>query len=612
MKEYTLQFNDVPISDNVTNAVDQNFPFVDTLMEDKNQNFDLSDPFLAFISPDTDMRSLQLQDLKLSCFINYFENGEYPDDDKLQKQVKMEKDEYTMKDGILYHLFYPRRRKRESTDFYQQLVIPQSLKNDLLLSYHDSLTGGHQGFARTYEHIRQKYYWKQMYAEIQTFVETCSTCQRSKRHGTVKAPLHPLPIEQPFGRVHLDFLGPLKKTPEGFQHILLIVDSGSKWCEAFPTKTQEAAEVAKVFYKEIICRYGAPRSILTDKGQCFMAKLIQELCKIFQITKMTTSSYHPQTNATCERFNSFILQSLRAYCNRDQDIWPEILPSILLAYRSTPATESTQYSPYYLLFGREMCLPIDIALIPATKVSKSTDQHIKQILQAHKTAQDIAKENVQRAQQRYKQFYDKKAKEPNFQLDDQVWLYEPHTPSHLHYKMCQRYSGPYYIAKKFGNHTYKLRRYSDHKLLQKVFHANRLKLVKDPDVRTTNPPHVNNNPQHKTVPVELQLPLEQNNSKDKDKGTRKHPTKHQEEPGSTKSQMFRNEQVTNSEQKWLPVETIITSKPGKGFKWYRVKWLNRKGSDWVKEENISRALIREFHINKTMTGRKRKLPLRQT
>ena len=78
----------------------------------------------------------------------------------------------------------------------------------------------------------------------------------------------------------------------------------------------EASEIAKILYSEFICRYGAPDTIVTDCGQNFMSTLIREMCKMFQITKVETSAYHPQSNATCERMNSVIEQSLRSYCKK--------------------------------------------------------------------------------------------------------------------------------------------------------------------------------------------------------------------------------------------------------------------------------------------------------
>ena len=69
------------------------------------------------------------------------------------------------------------------------------------------------------------------------------TCQKTKTSPhRRKAPLKPLEVVEPFGRLHLDFVGPLPVTPEKFKHILVIVDSSILWVEAFPTKTSSAED----------------------------------------------------------------------------------------------------------------------------------------------------------------------------------------------------------------------------------------------------------------------------------------------------------------------------------------------------------------------------------
>ena len=55
------------------------------------------------------------------------------------------------------------------------------------------------------------------------------------------------------------FLGPLPTTSAGHKHILFTVDSFSKWRQAFFLHTTDAVTVARVFYDQYICRYGAPK-----------------------------------------------------------------------------------------------------------------------------------------------------------------------------------------------------------------------------------------------------------------------------------------------------------------------------------------------------------------
>ena len=94
-----------------------------------------------------------------------------------------------------------------------------------------------------------------------------------------------------------------------------------------------------------------------------MSKLVNAICELFEVKRLHTSSYHPQINATVERANGTLTQTLRAYIDKDQINWP-LLPSIMMAFRSTPCTESTGFSPNQVLFGKEVHLPIDTSLVP--------------------------------------------------------------------------------------------------------------------------------------------------------------------------------------------------------------------------------------------------------
>ena len=69
----------------------------------------------------------------------------------------------------------------------------------------------------------------------------------------------------------------------------------------------KAPVIARLFIDEIISRHGAPRVLLSDRGTNFLSKVVAEVCKIFQIQKVNTSSYHPQTDGTVERFKFYLV-----------------------------------------------------------------------------------------------------------------------------------------------------------------------------------------------------------------------------------------------------------------------------------------------------------------
>ena len=85
-----------------------------------------------------------------------------------------------------------------------------------------------------------------MYKDTQAYARSCIKCQESNADlHKRKAPLKPLPIGEPWSRIHVDVCGPFTKSePDGYVYLLVITCAFSKWVEAFCLKTQTAAEIA--------------------------------------------------------------------------------------------------------------------------------------------------------------------------------------------------------------------------------------------------------------------------------------------------------------------------------------------------------------------------------
>ena len=105
-------------------------------------------------------------------------------------------------------------------------------------------------------------------------------------------------------------VGPLKKGPGGFTHILVAVDKFIKWIEAKPITNIHSEEAVK-FFLDIIYRFGVPNYIITDHGTNFTGKKFLDFYDGYDIMINWALVGHPRTNGQVERANDMVLQGLK-------------------------------------------------------------------------------------------------------------------------------------------------------------------------------------------------------------------------------------------------------------------------------------------------------------
>src|SRR6266542_6187246 len=101
-----------------------------------------------------------------------------------------------------------------------------------------------------------------------------------------------IPSTDIFERWGVDIVGSLLITREGNRYIVVAIDYFSRWLEVRSLKVANANILATFLYKEIICRFGIPRILQSDKGTHFVNELIQKLTKRFKIKYSLSLPYH--------------------------------------------------------------------------------------------------------------------------------------------------------------------------------------------------------------------------------------------------------------------------------------------------------------------------------
>jgi hypothetical protein len=285
-----------------------------------------------------------------------------------------------------------------------RLVIPREYTKHVLSGCHDDIGGAHLGRMKTLNKVAQRFYWIGMAKDVANWVASCKTCaSRKSSRRSVEPELVPLPtVENPFDRVAVDYVGPLKSTARGNKYILVFVDYATRWPEAFATGDMTATTVANLFVTEILCRHGAPVELLSDRGQNFLSKIVAEICQFTRTRKVNTSAYHPQTNGLCERFNGTIIEALAAYADENQSNWDLMLPIALFGCRVARQT-TTERTPASLLYARELRLPLDVDLyLPKLPFPCTMKQEFQRAQQCIQKSGERAKAKHDRANNPYK------------------------------------------------------------------------------------------------------------------------------------------------------------------------------------------------------------------
>ena len=243
---------------------------------------------------------------------------------------------------------------------------------------HDTL--GHFGFDKSYEALRDSYYWPNMRRDLEhAYIPSCSPCQRNKSRTTKPTgPLHPLPVpDARFEAVALDFVGPLPEEG-GKDTILTMTDLLGAEVRLAPIhSTATAAEVAVVLFDEWYCENGLMRQIISDRDPLFTSELWAALHKLTGVKLKMSTAYHPQTDGASERTNKTLNQAIRYHVDNNQKGWLSKLPRIRFAIMNT-VNSSTGFSPFHLKTGRSpRVIP---PLTPASTTPTTAEVDARQII----------------------------------------------------------------------------------------------------------------------------------------------------------------------------------------------------------------------------------------
>src|ERR1051325_11106284 len=379
------------------------------------------------------------------------------------------------------------------------------LKEELLHEAHSSALAMHPGSTKMFRTLKPFYWWSGMKKDIAEYVSRCLICQQTKpvRQRTAGL-LQQLPVpEWKWEHVTMDFLFGLPRTQNGHDGVWVIVDRLTKTVRFLPIKgTFSLDRLAQMYVGEIVSRFGAPVSIVSDRDPRFTSKFWPSLQQALGTKLQFSTAFHPQTDGQSERTIQNLEDMLRANALQTKNSWDTQLPLAEFAYNNSYHS-SIGMAPFEALYVRKFRTKVGWGEVGEGKLLRP------EIVQTTNQVVEMAKENLKTVRDRQKSYADNRRRPLEFEVGDKVFLKLSPWKGILRFgrkgKLSPRFIGHFEILERIGPVAYRLVLPPDLSRINDVFHVSVLcKYVPDPShILETQSVQVKENLSYEEVPVQI-------------------------------------------------------------------------------------------------------------
>jgi transposase InsO family protein len=375
--------------------------------------------------------------------------------------------DYTEKRGRLY------RRTAQGVKW----VVPYNVRAQILRMYHDD--AGHPGITKTEELVRRRFWFPKLRKYVEDYTRACLNCLYAKpNRGVSSGPLHPIPKPRiPMDTLHMDFVGPFVLSARKNKHLLVTVDSFTKYTWLWPTKTTATRGVIS-FLDQLIGTYGVPRRIIADRGTSFSSTEFNNYCREKNVKLILTAVACPRAAGQVERINAIVIEKLTAMISDNEKTWDKYLDQVKMSINNA-VSETTKKSPNELFFGFQPRTTAEAPLVHELHLEEDEMQVDKESAQQEydknrEQIRAVAQRNNELRQNQLRERTSTRKKPPTYQVGDAVVLLNANPST----KTTQKFKGPYKITAVYPNDRYKVEGFDErHRRYTSVHAPEHLKLV---------------------------------------------------------------------------------------------------------------------------------------
>jgi len=408
-------------------------PRVDSSNESRIMNLDRVPPSESWINP---IRS-------------YIADGVLPTNEDEAQRIKRSSSRYTLVDGHLFRFGFSR-------PILTCVEIKESRR--IMAELHEGICGSHiGGRALLLRVLRAGYFWPTMRTDCMEHVKRCDQCQRQgDYHRAPPEILHSIHPPWPFHTWGIDILGPFPIAARQLKYLVVAVEYLTKWIEAEPVANITASKVEKFIWKNLVCRFGVPRRLISDNGTQFTSSQVRQTCRRLGITQCFSSIEHPQTNGQAEAANRVILRALKRRVLASRSSWPEEISRILWAYHTTPQS-TTHETPFSLVYGTDALLPIEVGHPTENRkelTTESNEEGVRANLDVLEEIRELARITGEATKRRVERRYRTKVIPRDFKINGLV-LRRAHLTEAEH-KLSPKWVGPFRIREVLPGGAYRM------------------------------------------------------------------------------------------------------------------------------------------------------------